>query len=321
MSSADPQQAMWKLSERELQSTEMARFMRWAGERHGRSFAGYEELWQWSVDELEEFWADIWEFCGVRASKSYERVLGSHEMPGTTWFAGAELNFAENLLSGHDPDEVAVLHTSELRELTGDHLGRAGRSVAEVAAGLREPGRRARATGWSPTCRTSPRPLVAFLAVRVASARCGPARAPEFGARSVIDRFAQIEPKVLLDDRRLPLRRQGLRPPRDRRAASRAELPSCRARSSCSATSTPAAGCGRRVRWTSCSAGRAPSSSFAQVPFDHPLWVLYSSGTTGLPKAIVHGPRRDPARAAQEARCTSTCGRATACSGSPRPAG
>ena len=84
--------------------------MRWAGERRGQAFADYDELWRWSVEEIEDFWAAIWEFCGVRASKPYEQVLSSHEMPGARWFEGAELNYAENvLLADRDADAVAVL--------------------------------------------------------------------------------------------------------------------------------------------------------------------------------------------------------------------
>jgi acetoacetyl-CoA synthetase len=95
MTSDGQQQPLWQPSEEERERTEMWRFMRWAGERHragGVPFNDYDELWRWSVDELEAFWADIWEFCGVRASKRYERVLSSHEMPGARWFEGAERN-------------------------------------------------------------------------------------------------------------------------------------------------------------------------------------------------------------------------------------
>src|SRR6201992_3032767 len=137
MSSGDPQQAMWTPPVEMMESTEMARFMGWVEGRHGRSFSGYGELWQWSVDQLEEFWADIWEFCEVVASKPYERVLGSHEMPGTAWFQGAELNYAENLLAGHDPAETAVLHSSELRDLAELSWGELNASVARAAEGLR----------------------------------------------------------------------------------------------------------------------------------------------------------------------------------------
>src|SRR2546425_4815802 len=98
MASDDREVPLWTPSAADLEVAEMTRFMRWAAGRHGRSFAGYNELWRWSVDELEGFWGDIWEFCGVRASKPYRRALPSMEMPGAVWFEGAELNYAENLL-------------------------------------------------------------------------------------------------------------------------------------------------------------------------------------------------------------------------------
>src|SRR5439155_18551118 len=126
MMSTRPQGPLWEPSEEQLQRSEMARFMRWAGERRGRAFAGYEELWRWSVSELEAFWAAIWEFCGVRASRPYAQVLDSHRMPGAHWFSGAELNYAENLLGGvacadaaaiaERDARIAVVHASELRD-------------------------------------------------------------------------------------------------------------------------------------------------------------------------------------------------------------
>ena len=196
MSSVEPQQPIWRPSPEQLEATEMTAFMRWAAERHGRQFAGYGELWQWSVSELEQFWADIWEFCGVRASEPYEQVLRSHEMPGTAWFEGARLNYAENLIAGHDPSEVAVVHCSELRELEEMSWGELEAQVAAAAAGLRSLGveRGDRVVAYMPNI---PETLVAFLASASIGAIWSSA-APEFGARSVIDRFAQIEPKVFL---------------------------------------------------------------------------------------------------------------------------
>ncbi|HEY4915452.1 MAG TPA: acetyl-coenzyme A synthetase N-terminal domain-containing protein, partial [Solirubrobacteraceae bacterium] len=139
MSSAARPHPLWEPPPEQLQRVEMKRFVDWAGARRGRPFADYDELWQWSVDDLEDFWAGIWEFCGVRASKPYERVLGSHEMPGTRWFEGAELNYAENLLACGEgrEDEVAVLHCSELRELAQITRGELAAQVAAVAGGLR----------------------------------------------------------------------------------------------------------------------------------------------------------------------------------------
>jgi len=293
MSATAGQKPLWEPSQQLIEQTEMARFMRWIGEREGTSFSDYEALWRWSVAELERFWASVWEFCGVRSSKTYERVLSSHEMPGARWFEGAELNYAENLLSGREPDEVAVLHCSELRELDSLTWAQLSERVAAAAAGLRALGvaRGDRVVAYMPNI---PETLIALLATSSIGAIWSSA-APEFGARSVIDRFAQIEPRVLLAvdgyrhggsdfDRREVL--EGIL----------AELPSVEhvvtlpyllgEEQSPAHDAAPDAG-PQRHGWAellALGAGAAPS--FEQLPFEHPLWVLYSSGTTGLPKAI-----------------------------------
>jgi acetoacetyl-CoA synthetase len=318
MPDVDRQQPLWQPSPEQLRDTEMARFMRWAGERRGRAFADYDELWRWSVDELEDFWASIWEFCGVRASQPYERVLGSHAMPGTRWFEGARLNYAENLLLGGLPTapsrqtstageaersgRVAVLHTSELRdqsppaELTWGELTA---QVAAAAGGLRAlgVGRGDRVVAYMPNI---PETLIAFLATASIGAIWSSA-APEFGARSVIDRFAQIEPKVLLA---VDGYRHGGKD-FDRTANVQGileELPTVEhvvvlAYLANENLDEAAFGGGLGVRgvltWDQLINLDPPTPGselrFEQVPFDHPLWVLYSSGTTGLPKAIVQG--------------------------------
>ncbi len=300
MPSAPEQAPLWQPSAEDRERAEMTRFMRFAGERRGRVFANYDELWRWSVAEIEEFWASIWEFCSVRASKPYTRVLGSHEMPGTRWFEGAELNYAENLLLGpatrsvavRDPNEPAILHCSELRELDQLTRGELTAEVARAAAGLRTlgVGRGDRVVAYMPNI---PETLIAFLATASIGAIWSSA-APEFGARSVIDRFAQIEPKVLLavdgyrhggkDFDRLDVVRGIL-----------AELPSVEhvVLLPYLDLDAPAAGLVGGLTWDELLELDPPAPSvemtFEQVPFDHPLWVLYSSGTTGLPKAIVHG--------------------------------
>jgi acetoacetyl-CoA synthetase len=307
ISSTSPQTPLWKPTAADVERAEMTRYMRWAGERRGAPFADYEELWRWSVEETEDFWASIWEFGGIRASRPYERVLDSQRMPGTRWFEGAELNYAENMLLGpsslaaRDPAQVAVLHCSELRELGELTWGELSQRVAAAAGGLRSlgVGRGDRVAAYMPNI---PETLIAFLATASLGAIWSSA-APEFGARSVIDRFAQIEPKVLLA---VDGYRHGAKD-FDRTAVVEsilAELPTVEHTvmlpylSEGDIPDRSAAGRSRpdrrrpigRLSWSKLLAlGHGAEPSFEQVPFDHPLWVLYSSGTTGLPKAIVQG--------------------------------
>ena len=307
ISSAGPQAPLWKPTDAERERAEMTRYMRWVGERRGAPFADYGELGRWSVEQTDEFWASIWDFAGVRASRPYERVLDSHRMPGARWFEGAELNYAENMLLGptslaaREHDQVAVLHCSELRGLDELTWGELSERVAAAAGGLRSlgVGRGDRVVAYMPNI---PETLIAFLATATLGAIWSSA-APEFGARSVIDRFAQIEPRVLFT---VDGYRHGGKD-FDRTSVVEsilAELPTVEHAvmlpylSESEMLDPSAAGGSRpggrrpiaRLSWSELLAlGHGSDLTFEQVPFDHPLWVLYSSGTTGLPKAIVHG--------------------------------
>ena len=237
----------------------------------------YDELWRWSIGDIERFWALIWSHYGV--SGGYEEVLADRSMPGAKWFPGASLNYAGHVFKDRDPDAVAIRHASELRGLDTCTWGELAGQTARIRAGLIElgVGRGDRVAAYMPNVLET---IPAFFAVASLGAIWSSA-APEFGARSVIDRFAQIEPKVLLavDGYRYGGRDFDRVPNAE---AIAAELP----------------GLERTVRfgyldgsdWEDGFLGPPGSPlEFASLPFDHPLWVLYSSGTTGLPKPIVHG--------------------------------
>jgi acetoacetyl-CoA synthetase len=267
----------------------MTEYMRWLGSERGLDFDGYDELWRWSVEDLEGFWSSIWDFFEVQADGGYDCVLDSHEMPGAEWFAGTELNYAEHVFAGKDDAEPAILHASELRELGELSWGELRSQVAAVAAGLRGLGveRGDRVVAYMPNI---PEAIVAFLA----SASIGAvwsSCSPDFGPASVIDRFAQIEPKVLLA---VDGYRYGGKDfdRRDVIAELQEAMPSLQ-RTVVVPYLDPdpdLAPVRDATRWDALiDAGAGAELTFERVPFDHPLWVLYSSGTTGLPKAIVQG--------------------------------
>jgi acetoacetyl-CoA synthetase len=279
-------QTLWSPPEPRDEMTQLARFMRWLRDERGRSFSGYTDLWQWSVSDLEGFWASLWDFFGVRASAPYDRVLSSREMPGVEWFTGARLNYAEHMVGTvEDLDRVAVIAHSQTRAQLELTFGELREQVAAARAGLQRlgvgPGDRV--VGYLPNV---PETLIAFLA----TASLGAVWAvcpPEFGPRSVIDRFAMLEPKVLLAAARY---RYG-----DRPIDRRGEVAELRRRLGTleHVVHVPYAGgpddaLADTLPWEELLSASGPLE-FEQVPFDHPLWVLFSSGTTGLPKAIVHG--------------------------------
>src|SRR5215211_3283433 len=280
---------LWRPSPESIERATMTRYMRWLETERRGSFGDYHALWEWSVTELEEFWASIWDFFQVEASAPYDRVLSGRAMPGAEWFAGAELSHPQHVFRGKRDSDVAVLHASELRELDELTWGELRDQVARVAAGLRDIGveRGDRVVAYMPNI---PETLVAFLATASIGAVWSSC-SPDFGAASVVDRFAQIGPKVLfcIDGYRYNGRDFDRI---DTVAALQAEMPTLH-RTVVLPYLDQAPDLARlrnATLWAHLlAAGEGAVLEFEQVPFDHPLWVLYSSGTTGLPKAIVQG--------------------------------
>ena len=272
---------LWTPSEERMAQANITRYMAWLRETRGLNFATYEELWRWSVDDLEAFWGSVWDYFGVKAHRPYERVLAGRSMPGAQWFPGAELNYAEHALVRRD-DHVALLYRDE--DGSGGEMTYAelARQVASVAAGLRRlgVGRGDRVAAYLPNIPEAVVALLATASIGAVWSSCS----PDFGERSVVDRFRQIEPTVFITVDGYCY--GGLE--FDRTAVTeevRRDLPGLKGM----VVVENLGGCvlpGGAVRWEDLLGENAPLT-FEPVPFDHPLWVLYSSGTTGLPKPIV----------------------------------
>jgi acetoacetyl-CoA synthetase len=277
---------LWEPSAEFRQQTNMTAYMNWLADARGLKFADYAALHRWSVADLEAFWQSIWDYYQVQSSTPVARVLSSHTMPGAQWFAGASLNFAEHIFRGRSDERPALLAADEQRdprELSWADLEARVASVAGYLRGLGvAPGDRV--VAYLPNI---PEALVAFLAASAIGAVWSSC-SPDFGTNSVVDRFQQIAPKVLIAvdgygyngktiDRVAELGQlQAALPSLERillidhrGGAGRCGLPGVDA-------------------WEQVLAKSAGPLHFEPLPFAHPLWVLYSSGTTGIPKAITH---------------------------------
>ncbi|WP_328324435.1 acetoacetate--CoA ligase [Streptomyces sp. NBC_00455] len=277
---------LWQPSQERIDGARITRFQAWAAERYGApADGGYTALHRWSVEELATFWEAVADWFGIRFTTPYESALTDRSMPGARWFPGATVNYAEHALrTATEPDraqEPALLYVDESQDPQPVSWSELRRQVGALAAELRALGVRPgdRVSGYLPNIPQAVTALLATAAVGAVWTSC----APDFGARSVLDRFQQVEPVVLfaVDGYRYGGKSHDRR---DTVAELRAELPTLRAVIHVPLLGTPAPD--GTLDWSAATSGDA-EPVFEQVPFDHPLWVLYSSGTTGLPKAIV----------------------------------
>ena len=279
---------LWKPGQERVAASQMTAFTRYVEEKTGNHFSDYQALWQWSIQSPEDFWPAVWKFCGVQASRPWDTALENpQQMPGAKWFTGAKLNFAENLLEGGKDEAIAILFRNEIGQSRKIRRGELRLEVARVAGWLREqgigPGDRIAA--WMPNL---PETVVLLLAAATLGATFSSC-SPDFGIQAVEERFGQIEPVLLLVTdgymyggktfevlpkvqkllESVPSIKHTLVVPYSPEPITRSMLPNSQLWDEVGSTDTPI--------------------EYLQLPFDHPLYILYSSGTTGTPKCIVHG--------------------------------
>ncbi|MFC4799347.1 acetoacetate--CoA ligase [Neobacillus sp. GCM10023253] len=278
---------LWEPSQQTINQSNIKKFMMWLEENRGLTFEDYNQLWDWSVTEIEHFWTAIWEFFNIKSETDYTAVLSGNKMPNVKWFEGATLNYAEHVFRNEDPEKAAVIHKSEIRPVQEVTWAELRKKTAAMAAYLKSIGVKSgdRVVGYAPNI---PETLTSFLACASIGAVWSSC-APEFGIQSVIDRFKQIEPTVMIavDGYQYGGKRY------DRMELVKkiqAELPSLKETILVPylETQPEISELNNTVLWDQViSENDDAILTFEPVPFNHPLWILYSSGTTGKPKGIV----------------------------------
>jgi len=279
---------LWEPTEESKSRATITKYLKWLESEQGLSLKNYNSLWEWSVTDIETFWQTLWHFFDIKASKPYTCILPERKMPGAQWFPGAELNYAEHVFRHMSSPHPALIFQSEIVPLTEISWQALYQQVTSVATALHDlgvvPGDRV--VAYMPNI---PQTLVAFLACASIGAVWSSC-SPDFGTRSVIDRFLQIGPKVLFAVDGYPYGGKSfdLRPAVGELQRSLTTLektvivpylePEART-----------VELDKELNWDDISLNENCEFSFEQVPFNHPLWVVYSSGTTGLPKGLVHG--------------------------------
>jgi acetoacetyl-CoA synthetase len=280
---------LWNPSPEQIQGANLSRFLRFVNGKHGKNFHTYSDLYDWSVENIPDFWARVWEFAELKASRGYDQVVDdARKMPGAKWFPGARLNFAENLLRFRD-NRPAFVFRGEAQKRLEMTYAELYTAVARLAGSLRDLGIKPgdRVAAYMPNMMETAIAMLASTSIGATWSSC----ATDIGSQAALDRLGQIEPKVLFTVNGYYYKGKAFSSLENAAEIARG-IPTLRKVVVASYVEQPAAGAAipNGVRWEDfLGSAPTPSLDFEQLPFDHPVYIMFSSGTTGKPKCMVQG--------------------------------